>query len=280
MTDDSSHRGDRRSDLPPPNLAHERDELVRTLAGRHRTPLSADAESVLRQVADLELENAQLKAQLEAHHAASELLERVSKLEDEKRELLSRAQRSEATSAHVSDRFREMENEFSDLASLFVATNQIHSSLVPRRVVRRAKEVLGQLLGAGAFAIFVLARDRGELVPIAWEGLLKGPAPVSAETGAFAIALRDGTAAVCEGDPSQGSTEEPCAVLPLRLDEGPVGLIVVYSTLPHKQVFSTLDFELFKLLGQHVAVALAGSSLFAAAQGRPPGPEEFSELAL
>ncbi len=280
MTDDSSHRGDRRSDLPPPNLAHERDELVRTLARAHRTPLSEDAESVLRQVADLEKENAQLKAQLEAHDAAGELLLRVSKLEDEKRELLSRAQQSEATSAHVSDRFREMENEFSDLASLFVATNQIHSSLVPRRVVRRAKEVLGQLLGAGTFGIFVLDRQRGELVPIAWEGLAKRPASVSAETGILAAALRDGTAAVCEGDPSEGTVAEPCAVLPLRLDEGPVGLIVVYSTLPHKNVFSTLDFELFKLLGQHVAVALAGSSLFAAAQGKPPGPEEFSELAL
>jgi hypothetical protein len=280
MTDDSSHRGDRRSDLPPPNLAHERDELVRSIAGRHRTPLSEDAQSVLRQVADLEDENAQLKAQLEAHHAARDLLERVSKLEEEKQELLSRAQRSEATSAHVSDRFRDMENEFSDLASLFVATNQIHSSLVPRRVVRRAKEVLGQLLGAAQFAIFVLARDRSELVPIAWEGLAKAPAAASAETGSLARALRDGTAAVCEGDPSQGSAEEPCAILPLRLDEGPVGLIVVYATLPHKQAFSTLDFELFKLLGQHVAVALAGASLFAAAQGKVSGAEEFSELSL
>ena len=280
MTDDSSHRGDRRSDLPPPNLAHERDELVRSLAGRHRSPLSEDAESVLRQVAELEQENAQLKAQLEAHDAAGELLARISRLEDEKRELLSRARQSEATSAHVSDRFREMENEFSDLASLFVATNQIHSSLVPRRVVRRAKEVLGQLLGAGTFGICVLDREHSERVPIAWEGLATRPASVSAETGILAAALRDGTAAVCEGDPSQGTVAQPCAVLPLRLDEGPVGLIVVYSTLPHKQAFSTLDFELFKLLGQHVAVALAGSSLFAAAQGKPPGPEEFSELAL
>lgn len=280
MTDDSSHRGDRRSDLPPPNLAFERDEVVRTMAGRHRTPLSADAESVLRQVAELEDENAQLKAQLEAHHAARDLLERVGRLEDEKRELLSRAQRSEATSEHVSDRFREMENEFSDLASLFVATNQIHSSLVPRRVVRRVREVLGQLLGAGKFAIFVSARDRAELVPIAWEGLAKAPAVASAETGPLATALRNDTAAVCEGDPSQGSVDDPCAVLPLRLEEGPVGLIVVYATLPHKNAFSTLDFELFKLLGQHVAVALAGASLFAAAQGKMSGPEEFSELGL
>jgi len=42
--------------------------------------------------------------------------------------------------------------------------------------------------------------------------------------------------------------------------------------------FSTVDFELFKLLGQHAAAALMSSGLFAQAERKLPGPEAFGDL--
>ncbi len=274
MTDEP--RTGRVSDLPPPNLTFERDELVRAL-GRAE---SSELVELRRRAEALQVENDQLRAQIAADGAVRDLLLRVEQLERSRRELLATAGRSGSLSARTPEPNAESDVEFVELASLFVAANQLHSSLVPRRVLRRLKEVLSQLVGARSYALYILSRDGREpgLVPIAWEGLTSPPPHASGEAGELAAVLRAGSARVCEGDPSQGSLAAPSAVLPLRLDEGPVGLVVIYATHAHKQAFGTLDFELFKLVGLHGAVALASAALYAGSHGRLLGPEAFSEF--
>ncbi|MEP7051583.1 MAG: diguanylate phosphodiesterase, partial [Pseudomonadota bacterium] len=64
------------------------------------------------------------------------------------------------------------------------------------------------------------------------------------------------------------------------VDDRVVGTIAIFSTLAQKNKFDTVDFELFKLLGQHAAQALVAASLFAQADQKLPGLEAFLDLSV
>jgi len=173
-----------------------------------------------------------------------------------------------------------MEDDFSNLANLFVASNSLHSSLSPRAVTRRLKEVLEQLVGGELFGVYLVADEGQRLAPITTTGLaardlgtedlLAGPVGEVARTG---VARIDD-----DGDPSQGTRERPAAVFPLQIDDKVVGVVAIFKCFAQKTRFSTVDFELFKLLGQHAAAALMSSGLYARAERKLPGPEAFTEL--
>ncbi len=149
-------------------------------------------------------------------------------------------------------------------------------------MTRRIKEVLAQLVGAERYCIYLIDRDRAELVPVAFEGVRGeelGPAPAS--HGPAGTVFQTGEASVVEdADPSQGTLERPAAVVPLSVDDQVVGVIAIFSTLSQKTRFDTIDFELFKLLGQHAASALVSASLFVQAERRMPGLEAFLDLSV
>jgi GAF domain-containing protein len=81
-----------------------------------------------------------------------------------------------------------------------------------------------------------------------------------------------------ECDPSQGTVDKPPAVFPLQIDDNIVGVVAIFRSFAQKTKFSTVDFELFKLLGQHAAAALMSSGLYAQAERKLPGPEAFGDL--
>ena len=69
-------------------------------------------------------------------------------------------------------------------------------------------------------------------------------------------------------------------MIPMSIDEMTVGVIAIYATLSQKTRFGNIDFELFKLLGQHAAGALVSASLFVQAERRMPGLEAFLDLSV
>ncbi len=232
-------------------------------------------------VQDLETENANLRAKVEADHAVRELLQKIERLEIEKSELLSRFHRAEAISTEFTARVQEVESEFANLANLFVASNQLHSSLSPRGVTRRIKEVLAQLVGAERYAMYLVNPEGQQLIPIASEGVAGSDLlPVRIEGTRIGDVLRKGAAIVADFDPSRGTLQDPPAVIPLSLDDRVVGTIAIFSTLAQKNKFDAVDFELFKLLGQHAAQALVAASLFAQAEHKLPGLEAFLDLSV
>lgn len=276
-------KGPSASDAPPPDLKRERDELLQSLTRGTRLTeeFLAAHERLLARLQEVEEENARLRATVQAEDAIRDLLQRIDGLETEKRELLSRTQRAEATSSAVTSRVHEVEEEFSNLANLFVATNQLHATLSPRQVVRRVKEVLAQFVGAERYGMYLVNADGTELVPVASEGLPgESVAPLPVDGPLVGDAFRQGAARVEDGDPSQGTPSRPVAVIPLMVDDRGVGVIVVYSTLAQKTSFDTIDFQLFKLLGQHAAAALVCASLFVQAGRKLPGLEAFLDLSV
>ena len=233
-------------------------------------------------VGELERDNAALRAKVETDDAVRELLDKIRRLETEKQQLLSHVQEVEAHSSQFSERFQQVESEFSNLANLFVASNQLHSSLSPRGVMRRIKEVLAQLVGAESYVIYFANSDGSELVPIAAEGvsgndLINQPIDASPVGQAY----QSGDAVIDEeGDPSGGTIETPPAILPLAVDEHIIGVIAIFSTLAQKNRFTTLDYELFTLLRRQAAAALVSASLFTLAERRIPGLEAFMDLSV
>lgn len=280
----AGRKGTSRSDNPPPDLKKERDQVLQnfTRGARLTQEFLVEYDRVQEVMRGLEEENARLRAQLEADHAVRDLLRRIEQLEGEKQDLLSRFQQAEAVSSKVAERAQEVESEFANLANLFVASNQLHSSLSPRGVTRRIKEVLAQLVGAERYCMYLANRDESELVPIAHEGVPGDVlVPLRIEHGPLAEALKSGSAHVREDlDTSRGTPDSPAAVVPLSVDDKVVGVIAIFSTLSQKTHFDTVDFELFKLLGQHAAAALVAASLFSQAERKLPGLEAFLDLSV
>ncbi len=277
-----SARRANQSDSPPPDLKKQRDEFLQSFSrsARMTEQLVQDYEKLAERVVQLEAENASLRAKVEADDAIRDLLRKIDDLEREKTDLISRYTEAKRTYSGLSERVASFEEEFSNLANLFVASNQLHSSLSPRRVVRRIKEVLAQLVGAERYGVYLVSADGASLSPIASEGVPSDAlSPLPTDIGRVAEVLRTGTAYVDEEvDTSQGSLEAPPAIIPLKLDDEAVGVICVFATLAQKTRFVTIDFELFKLLGQHAAGALICASLLAENSHQRPNLEAFIDL--
>lgn len=273
-----------RPSSPPPDLRRERDEILQsfTRGARLTEQFAAEHERMRERLLALEDENALLRAQVEADDAVRRLLETIEALEAEKHELLSRTERAEKETSQFSARFSEVETEFANLANLFVASNQLHASLSPRGVVRRIKEVLAQLVGAESYAMYLMNADATELVPIASEGVPGNQlTPLRVDDSRVGRVVRSGTAHVDEErDSTQMNMVDPPAIVPLMVDDSLVGAIAIFATLGQKNRFTTMDFELFKLLGQHAAAALVSASLFSKAERKLPGLEAFLDLSV
>jgi len=266
------------------DLRSERDEVLQrfTSGSRFAREFVQDYELLEQRMRALETENAALRGAIEADHAVRDLLRKIETLELEKAELVSRFNRVEASSSTTSLRMSEVEQEFANLANLFVASSQLSSSLSPRAVARRIKEILAQLVGAEAYAMYLANADNTELVPIASEGVPGGKlGSVRVQGTLLGEVFASGEARVNDDSSSnQGSPERPAAVLPLELDERNVGVIAIFATLSQKTRFSTVDFELFRLLGRQAAAALVAASLFVRAEQRLPGLEAFLDLSV
>lgn len=266
------------------DLQQQRDQFLSTLGvgARVGEEMLAEHRRLLAVVTELREENARLRAAMQSESAVTKLLSLVEHLEQDKRDLLSRNQSVEQTFTRFNDQILEIETELGNVGNLYVACSQMFGSTSPRGVMRHVKEVLAQLVGAERYAIYLVSNDRTELVPVASEGvggdqLVNHPA----DRGAVGDAFRNGTMVLAENtDTSEGTIDQPAALVPLRVDDRTVGVVVVYSTLPQKKSFSLVDHELFNLLGRQAVWALAAACLFAAADRRLPGLEAFVDLSV
>jgi GAF domain-containing protein len=242
--------------------------------------LMHDNERLRGRVNELDEANAALRTQLASDEAIREALRKIEQLEREKKDLMSRASEAAAQSTRSIARYVEVENDLADLANLYVAGDQLHSTLDLARVTAHIKELLEQLVGARSHAVYFLDEQKNELVAIAARGVDRdrlAPVPVRAseppEAGARSIEQAFLTkSAVFETNADDTGLERPAACVPLVLDGRAVGVIVVFSLLAQKTSLTPLDHELFRMLGAHAATALTGALLFAQGRGKLPTP--------
>jgi hypothetical protein len=270
------------SDAPGTDLSHERDQFLRTFSkgAQLSREFIEEYETLQRRMQDLQAENTRLRAVVEADDAVRTLIRKIEVLEGEKRELLSHYRRVEELTTDFNARVHQMEDDFANLANLFVANNSLHSTLSPRAVTRRIKEVLEQLVGAERFGVYLSSNGGRQLTAIATSGLgAEEPLVETLAKGPVGEVARTGVAHIDDdADPSAGTVERPPAVFPLQIEDNIVGVVAIFRSFAQKTKFTTVDFELFKLLGQHAAAALVSSGLYAQAERKLPGPEVFGDL--
>jgi hypothetical protein len=269
----------RDSERPLPELKKERDSFIHTFftKGAQFTQELVNENTRLRhRLGELEQEAAKLRAQIASDEAIRELLKKIDGLESEKGNLLSQFQQAEAASSRWVDQYTEVETELANFANLYVASHQLHASLSFRTTVRQMKELLEQLVGGRAFAVYLATADGKTFVPIVYEGLGKAKRiPINPNDGGLGEVFTTGMSRVETGDLSRGSPEHPLALVPMTHEHKVYGVFAMYQTLEQKPRFLPVDFELFKLLGAHAAGALVGAALFANAGQKIPSFDPF-----
>lgn len=271
------------SDRPPEDLKKERDAFIQQFfrkGAQFTEELLKENERLRERIGDLEHENGKLRAHLASDEAIRDLIRKIEELEREKQELVSRSARAEAVKDNFTAMYQEVEGELANFANLYVATAQLHSARSVRGVLRALKELLAQLLGAAAFAVYFSSDEGEELVAIASEGVDAAQvARLPANRGPIGRAFASGEVVYDVGrDVSKISIDDPVAIIPLHLDGRVHGLIAIFGTLPQKTEFVSIDRELFKLLGAQAAPALVNARLFTDAGRKVPGIQAFVDL--
>jgi GAF domain-containing protein len=269
-----------KSERPRGALKEERDAFIRTFVkkGVKLTEELVTENGKLRQrLGDLEAKNTALLAQLASDDAIRELLKKIEMLERQKRGLLTRFEEAEAESSRWGNQYQELEQELSNLANLYVASNHLHGSLDFRTTLMGIQDMLVQLVGARVFAVYVVTPDGKSLRPILSDGIGRpGAIPIVADDGGIGEVFTTAVTRIEQGDPTSGSVEKPAALVPMKVEDKVVGVLAIFSTLEQKAQFFPVDFELMKLLGAHAGSALVCARMFADLEGRIPSFENGS----
>ena len=244
-------------------------------------------ETLLRENERLRYRELELEAQLRAatsqagrpvaeeSGALRELVSRIESLEKEREQMLARFRSVQRENFDFEERSREIERENNNLANLYVASYQLHSTLDLREITQIILEILLNFVGARTFALLLLDEQAGTLRTLAAEGIARDKIP-SFQVGKGAIgavvqsgrALLDGSGAQAHRGPLD--LERPLIVSPLRIKDKVVGAIVVWEFLQQKTEMADVDYELLNLLAAHAASALQSAKLNADLGGRPP----------
>ncbi len=220
------------------------------------------------QVADgLEEENRSLKERLEGLettleriHGAATTLEGAHSPEERALTLSLKLEQQVELNERLSQESTELERQNSNFLSLYVASSQIHATLVYEDVLRIIKEVVINLIGADRFAIYVIDQSAYEIRREATEGQLEAAdAVIPLTDNLLSRAAQSGTLMleIHESDLPSGQT--PLAILPLTVGDKTVGLVVLFRLLVQKDGFDAFDMDLFSLLSAHAATALYSS---------------------
>ena len=190
---------------------------------------------------------------------AEHLRQEIRSLKDEL--YASRAQQEQLTvrmqeiRGESERRFAEyvkLETVNANLANLYVASYQLHSTLRRESVNAAIAEIVVNLIGSEEFAVF--ERDEsGAYRRIASVGIDPDEPIATHERVAEATTSGEAWVSAQHGDLT--------ACIPLKIDSVVTGFIVIRRLLSHKAGLEPLDLELFDLLGTHAAMALYASSL-------------------
>ena len=195
-----------------------------------------------------------------------ELENRLEKTEDDVRELASQL----ATSERQTGR----------LMNLYVATYQLHASLLPDEVQATIAEIAVNLLGAEQF-VLLLRRESDTGYDVA---LAAGVTPESNPLFAGAEytlgdAMVDATLADGVLRLGEDGSSRAIAAVPLRVQGEVVGAIVILKLFDHKPSLRAEDRELLDLLSAHAASALFAARVFASTDRRLRSLESLVKLA-
>ncbi len=214
---------------------------------------------------------------LELFNKSKEFTEEVLR---ENERLRQRLGTLEEANKDYATRYTEIEEQNNNLASLYVASYQLHSTLDFREVIHIVQEILLNLVGAKSFAILLLDENTNELRSVACDGedLVPGIENISTHLGEGILGdvARSGESFYLhDGKPS---LDKPLAAVPLKIKDQVIGVIAIYKLLVQKHAFTAVDYELFALLAAHAATAIFSAKLFAQSERKLNTIQSFLDL--
>ncbi len=213
--------------------------------------------------------------------AAKEL---IDELVVENERLRRRVADVEQESRDFVTRYLEVEQQNNNLANLYVVGHQLHSTLDFREVLQILREVVINFIGSECFAILLMDEQARVLRTILAEGGDVLPEierlNVRVGEGKLGLAAASGETDFLQGDAYDSAPEldRPLAVVPLRIKDRTIGLLVIYRLLEQKRTFSQTDFELFSLLAGQAATAVFSAKLYSDAERKLNTIQEFLDL--
>jgi hypothetical protein len=183
-------------------------------------------------------------------------------LSSDKETAHSALQIAEKKNRCLAARFVEVEAANNTLGNLYVATQQLHSTLDRTLLLRTLVEVTINLIGAEKLAIYLLDSTDRRLKPVAVEGAERDWFPdFELGRGLIGESIATSKARIIKTSQSDDPSK-PVICIPFRCKHEPVGAIVIYRLLQQKQCLTPLDDELFQLLAGHAGTAIYAAQLY------------------
>jgi GAF domain-containing protein len=228
----------------------------------------------------LEIQKHQQEANTQSFDSQIQLLQdRIRQLESEKHQLEEQFQLADTDGRNFMTRYAEIEEQNNNLANLYVASYQLHSTLSFAEVMTTVKEILINLIGAEVFSIMLQDERSGELAVVASERL-NDTLSVRLGEGPIGKAALDGRTYMASEPPQSQEIDPraPLAAIPLKIKEHVIGVICIYQLMQQKKKFQTIDYELFTLLASHAATAIFSSQLYSRSERKLSTIQNFLEL--
>jgi transcriptional regulator with GAF, ATPase, and Fis domain len=212
------------------------------------------------------------------------LRERIGEIEEENHRILEKYQQVEAENKDFATRYVEVEEQNNNLANLYVASYQLHSTLDFQEVLQIVIEIVINLIGSEAFAIFLLDEKTNELKALGHEGTDIFPGMenlvVKVGDGTIGGVVKTGESYFVNQSPADARVDlhNPLAAVPLKIKEHVIGALVIYSLLKQKSSFSAVDYELFNLLAGQAATAIFASKLYSQSERKLSTIQSFLDL--
>jgi nitrate/nitrite-specific signal transduction histidine kinase len=276
-------KSDDKGDIPELDLAATKREFIETFFKRgaeFTEELMRENERLRFRVVQLEEERRALLSRGDptpgtAQSTLRELVARIESLESERQSLVERYSGVERQNADFSSRYHDIERENNNLANLYVASYQLHSTLDLREVTQIILEILLNFVGAKTFAIQLVDEDHGKLRTLAAEGIDRAKVPEGGVAeGRIGEVIKSGHHYI-DGERLRtradlAHLDRPVIVVPLKIRDRVVGVLIIWDLLSQKTALADVDYELFNLLAAHAASALQGAWLAAELKGRAP----------
>ena len=187
----------------------------------------------------------------------------------------------EAENIDFAKRYVDVEEQNNNLANLYVASYQLHSTLDYEEVLQTILEIMINLVGAEMFCIYLLDKKAESLTPVAAEGIsLDEIPPAVFGEGVIGKTAESKQSYFNENPPEnlQDRLSDPLVCIPFTIKNDVIGVVALFRLLQQKTSFAPVDFELFTLLAGHAATAIFSSRLFSESKRKLSTYQGFLDL--
>lgn len=218
---------------------------------------------------------------VQASSMSQDMVEKLAQYEVRLEGLKSKLSDVEAENIDFAQRYIDVEEQNNNLANLYVASFQLHSTLDYQEVLQIILEIIINLIGGEVFAIYLLDEKTKTLNPEASEGISISAIPQVLLGEGIVGQTVLANESYFNDSPSEELKElfeDPLVCIPLTIQDDVIGTIVLYSLLQQKVTFAPVDFELFTLLAGHAATAIFSSRLFTESKRKLSTYQGFLDL--